>query len=229
MTLVGGPRRCTIPISGAKLLKTGQTTIYATGDDGDIQAGRDVDFFTLAVNNPFGNTYRFTGINGGYYDITTNAFYLSDGSAAVIATAFPESVMIDWNQYDGSTVLGYYTDLGQTSVGYQEQWATAVASCNAFSTVSYASGWRMGNRQEYATLMHDEAVGSPVNINWCFQYQPLGVTSLRFWTSTTFQQNPSLAYRVEGSGLFAFQDKTTATSMRIWPVRRFTVTGTTIL
>jgi hypothetical protein len=43
-------------LTSAKLMKTGQTTSYRTGDDGDLEVGRNVDFFTLAENNPFGNT-----------------------------------------------------------------------------------------------------------------------------------------------------------------------------
>ena len=51
---------------GATLMQTGQTTIFRTGDDADRRAeGRDVDFFTLPSNNPFGNTNRFTDELGG--------------------------------------------------------------------------------------------------------------------------------------------------------------------
>ena len=53
------------PRSTATLMKTGQTTSYRTGDDGDLEAGRNVDFTTLAENNPFGNTNRFTDELGG--------------------------------------------------------------------------------------------------------------------------------------------------------------------
>ena len=49
---------------GATLMKTGQTTSYRTGDDGDIEAGRATDFLTLEYNNPFGNTNRFTKTDG---------------------------------------------------------------------------------------------------------------------------------------------------------------------
>ncbi len=44
--------------------QTGQTTSYATGDDGNLQRGRLTDFFTLKTNNVFGNTHRFTDENG---------------------------------------------------------------------------------------------------------------------------------------------------------------------
>jgi hypothetical protein len=41
---------------GAMPLQSGQTTSYATNDDGDLQRGRLVDFNTLPYNNGFGNT-----------------------------------------------------------------------------------------------------------------------------------------------------------------------------
>jgi hypothetical protein len=59
--------------STATLMKTGQTTSYRTGDDGDLEAGRDTDFFTLDAA-PLHNdgsatlnttTNRFTDTLGG--------------------------------------------------------------------------------------------------------------------------------------------------------------------
>lgn len=46
-------------------LKTGQTTSYRTGDDGDLEKGRLPSFTTLTCDNPFGNTNRFTDELGG--------------------------------------------------------------------------------------------------------------------------------------------------------------------
>jgi hypothetical protein len=46
-------------------IKTGQTTSYTTGDDGDLERGNQVDFLTLTCNNSFGNTNRFTDDAGG--------------------------------------------------------------------------------------------------------------------------------------------------------------------
>lgn len=40
--------------------RSGQTTSYATGDDGDLENGRGAAFDTLSCNNLFGNTNRFT-------------------------------------------------------------------------------------------------------------------------------------------------------------------------
>jgi len=51
-------------IQRIETIKTGQTTSFATGDDGDREDGRAVDFFTLNCNNSFGNTNRFTDKDG---------------------------------------------------------------------------------------------------------------------------------------------------------------------
>jgi len=45
-------------------MKTGQTVSFDPFDDGATELGRGVDFFTLDCNNSFGNTNRFTDING---------------------------------------------------------------------------------------------------------------------------------------------------------------------
>lgn len=47
-------------------LRTGQTTIYRTGDDGNLLMGIGASFSTLADNNIFGNTSRFTDENGHF-------------------------------------------------------------------------------------------------------------------------------------------------------------------
>jgi len=79
-------------------LQTGQTTSYATGDDGDLKHGRLTDFFTLKTNNIFGNTHRFTDENG--------------------AQTYSSNYVIDH-----ATGLGWCTSLQSTS-----NWATAIAS-----------------------------------------------------------------------------------------------------
>jgi hypothetical protein len=108
---------------GATLMKTGQTTSYATGDDGDIEAGRATSFLVLPSNNPFGNTNRFTDELGGQ--------------------TYTKNIVIDWSTYNGNNVLGYKRTL-QTSAN----WATAIASCLAVSISPFTSGWRMSNITE---------------------------------------------------------------------------------
>lgn len=111
------------PPVGATLMKTGQTTSYRTGDDGDIEAGRATNFNTLASNNPFGNTNRFTDELG--------------------SQTYTKNIVIDWSTYNGNTVLGYKRTL-QTSA----TWNNAIDSCLLVSITPYTSGWRMTNINE---------------------------------------------------------------------------------
>jgi len=86
--------------STAQLMKTGQTTSYRTGDDGDLERGRNVSFFLLAENNVFGNTNRFTDELGGQ--------------------TYTKNIVIDWSTYDGSTVLGWRRTRSSSN------WASAI-------------------------------------------------------------------------------------------------------
>ena len=112
---------------GAKLMKTNQTTSYATGDDGDLQEGRDVDFFTLPSNNPFGTTARFSDELGG--------------------SSYANRIVIDWSTYNGAEVLGYY----QVRQG-ADVWDDAVTNALALSIGTFTSGWRLTNFKELLNL-----------------------------------------------------------------------------
>lgn len=201
MTLVGGPRRCSIPISGAKLLKTGQTTSYVAGDDGDIQAGRDVDFFTLAVNNPFGNTNRFTDELGG--------------------STYTNNIVIDWSTYDGAEVLGYYKAFETLGTS---PWLSALSNSSGLSVGSYSSGWRLANRREGFNLVNDGSGSNSV-----LNYTPFSIsTSIYIWLSTTRSDGAPAAimlYTLFGQTVVS---RNKAESHYYLPVRNFTVTGTTL-
>ncbi len=125
----------------AKLMKTGQTTSYRTGDDGDIEAGREVDFFTLAENNPFGNTNRFTDELGGQ--------------------TYANNIVIDWSTYDGSTVLGIYRIYLDTAT-----WDQLIDNCLALSVGTFTTGWRMWNVNECVNFINAETTFNyaPLNI-----------------------------------------------------------------
>lgn len=125
----GGAAPTPAPV-GATLMKTGQTTSYRTGDDGDIEAGRATSFTVLASNNPFGNTNRFTDELGG--------------------TTYTNRIRIDWSTYNGSTVLGYY----QLSTPILQTWAQAIDWGLALSVGTFTSGWRLPNINELMNLMN---------------------------------------------------------------------------
>jgi hypothetical protein len=116
---------------GATLMKTGQTTSYRTGDDGDLEAGRATDFFTLASNNPFGSTARFTDELGG--------------------STYANDWVIDWSTYNGATVLGYYR-VKQAAL----DWDDAIDS--ALGTFGTFSGCRLPNRNELNNLVNMETL-----------------------------------------------------------------------
>jgi hypothetical protein len=126
----------------AQLMKTGQTTSYATGDDGDLEAGRSVNFTTLAENNPFGNTNRFTSTTGNQ--------------------TYTNNIVIDWSTYNGSTVLGYRRTTSSST------WGGAISGSLAVSIAPFTSGWRLPNSRELINIMNNELVFqydySPFNI-----------------------------------------------------------------
>jgi hypothetical protein len=117
---------------GAKLLKTGQTTSYRTGDDGNLETGRETSFTVLSANNPFGNTNRFTSELG--------------------TQTYTNNIVIDWSTYDGATVNGYYRVI--TSV----TWNNAIDQSLALSVGTFTSGWRLINRVELLSLHNAELV-----------------------------------------------------------------------
>jgi hypothetical protein len=185
--------------STAKLMKTGQTTSYRTGDDGDLEAGRNVDFTTLAENNPFGNANRFTDELGG--------------------STYTNNIVIDWSTYDGSTVLGWR----RTTNGVDITWNNAIDGALTVSIGTFTTGWRLPNIYELFLLnIMDSLRGlnyPPFNNN----------TNEIFWSSTTSHPTTTQAYAINNATKISTGTaKTTASGQRYIPCRTFTVTGTTL-
>ena len=196
----GGAAPTPAPV-GATLMKTGQTTSFRTGDDGDLEAGRATSFTTLASNNPFGNTNRFTDELGG--------------------TTYTNNIVIDWSTYDGATVLG----ISRVAIATGQTWNTAIDNSLSYSVGSFTSGWRLANVREIFNLLNFEnTAGNLLN------YSPLNLssTSRLYWSSTTIIGATTLAYALNNLGLTTQQAKTSTTFFTYFPVRTFTVTGTTL-
>ena len=154
----------TAPV-GAKPLKTNQTTSFTTGDDGDTQRGRAVGLLTLASNNPFGNTNRFTYLDG--------------------TQTYTVGIVLDWTTYDGSEVLGY--DIANISIS--TTWATHSTQVIAQTLGGY-SGWRMSNAFE---LMNLANFASGNNSMISFNYSPLSIPDgVPIHTSTTGERADGL-------------------------------------
>lgn len=196
----GGPT----PV-GATLLKTGQTTSYATNDDKDLEAGREVDFFTLSVNNPFGNTNRFTDELGG--------------------TTYTNNIVIDWSTYDTvtGTVLGYYRTLltGAT-------WVNQVSNAASVSIGSYTTGWRLTNHNEFSNIyvMTDNVFAGRFD---GLNYAPFNISIGNYlWTSTSRDASFAVAHLLNPYGSFGVTILNKGNSYQAIACRTFTVTGTTL-
>jgi hypothetical protein len=188
----------------AQLMKTGQTVSYRTGDDGDLERGRNVSFTTLAENNPFGNTNRFTDELGGQ--------------------TYTKNIVIDWSTYNGSIVLGWRRTLAPSS---NYTWNQSIDDCLLVSISPFTSGWRLPNRIEAISILNNSiATGRLLN------YSPFNISSeFKFWVSTTLPNATTRAYYYNLSGLTGLEDsslKSNNTDFRHIPCRTFTVTGTTL-
>lgn len=191
----------TPPPVGATLMKTGQTTSYRTGDDGDLEAGRATSFTVLASNNPFGNTNRFTDELGGQ--------------------TYTNNIVIDWSTYNGSTVLG----LSREVIATGKTWDVSIDECLAYSVGSFTSGWRLANIRELFNLLN-YFNGS----NGLLNYSPLNlITPAKiYWSSNTNLASTTQAYVLNNIGNVAPIAKISTTACTYFPVRTFTVTGTTL-
>ena len=190
---------------GATLMKTGQTTSYATNDDGDLQAGRATDFFTLSTNNPFGNTNRFTDELGGQ--------------------TYSNDIVIDWSTYNtvAGTVLGYYRTLLSSAA-----WSTQVANCAAVSIGSYTTGWRLTNHNEFSNIyaMTDNVFAGRFD---GLNYAPFSISIGNYlWTSTSRDANFAVGHLLNPFGSFGVNILNKGNSYQAIACRTFTVTGTTL-
>lgn len=144
----------------AQLMKTGQTVSQVTGDDGDLERGRNVSFTTLAENNPFGNTNRFTSTTGNQ--------------------TYTNTIIIDWSTFDGNTVLGWSNTLRGGTLNTINQDITASLS---LSIGGYTTGWRTPNAIELMSLAN---YSFSTNV---LQYSPFNFGGVQLNTSTRVQTN----------------------------------------
>jgi hypothetical protein len=203
-----------IPTGGtnsAPLMKTGQTTSYRTGDDGDIQAGRDVDWYTLDFVNFFGHSWRFTGITGGYQD-TSNVIRDKFGVITSSALAFPSDIVLDWSTYNSQTgeVLGYR----RVSIGNFNR-NNGIDACLVYSVGAFTSGWRMINKKELENIIRE-------NQSQLLSNPPFNLSSTTLWTST--DRLAGFAYRFASANTtpyFVTSDLTLVTTT--FPTRTFNI------
>jgi hypothetical protein len=183
----------------AKIIKTGQSVSYRTGDDGDLQEGRLLTFTMLESNNPFGNDKRFTDELG--------------------TLVYANNIVIDWSTYNGTEVLGYKRTLSATTVN----WNNAIDGALAVSIGSFTTGWRLPNINELLNICnYENGSGSYANL---INYFPFNITG-DLWSSTSlYTLGGSFSWTITPTNM-TYQG--TGTSIKYIAVRNFTVTGTTL-
>jgi len=183
----------------AQLMKTGQTTSYRTGDDGDLERGRNVSFTVLAENNVFGNTNRFTDELGGQ--------------------TYTNNIVIDWSTYNGNTVLGWR----RTQNGVGISWNNAIDGALVISIGTFTTGWRLPNIAELFSITNFLESVTALN------YTPFNLGSFTLWSSTSLKTPSTDQAYILNTGTTTIQNNLkTNTSQRYIPCRTFTVTGTTL-
>jgi len=195
----------TINHSTATLMKTGQTTSYRTGDDGDLEAGRATDFTTLDAAP--------LHTNGAATLNTTTARFTDTAGGSTYANDW----VLDWSTWDGSTILGYYRVI---QGGAAANWNTAID--NSLGTFGGYSGCRLPNVKEMYNIM-DNGTNPSTN------YTPFSHASTAYWTSTTTANSTTSALRIGSTGATAQQTTKTTASYSYIPVRTFSLSTSNVL
>jgi hypothetical protein len=182
----------------AQLMKTGQTTSYRTGDDGDLEAGRNVSFTVLAENNVFGNTNRFTDELG--------------------TQTYTKNIVIDWSTYNGSTVLGF-----RRTITTSTTWNQAIDGALLVSIAPFTSGWRLPNIREFDNLVNYSTLRSMLYP----PFDSIFSGNQTLWSSTTNPATTTNAFTFQNNFGFTRQEPKVNAQNYI-PCRTFTVTGTTL-
>jgi hypothetical protein len=187
--------------STATLMKTGQTVSYRTGDDGDLEAGRNVSFTVLAENNVFGNTNRFTDELGGQ--------------------TYTNNIVIDWSTYDGATVLGWKRTALTAGIIV---WTAAIDAALAVSIGTFTTGWRLPNINELYSI---KQIKNTINVLNYSPFNLIPAISGALWSSTKEAGSTTNSLRLITTG-GTVDSQGAATSANYIPCRTFTVTGTTL-
>lgn len=171
---------------GAQPLRTGQTTSYETGDDGDLEKGFGASRLLLptGVTNVHGNQNRFTNSQGGSTYVTGGAYIAYYGQDHATGLGW----WLCYNPNGGTLGMVSTSASGEFSEddGSTENWNDLNGSSGIIATINSGDGrggftdWRLPNIGELITLVNWSLFPNTKN------YPPFNSSGLRdCWSSTT--------------------------------------------
>ena len=196
--------------STATLMKTGQTTSYRTGDDGDLEAGRATDFLTLDAAPLH---------NDGTATINTTTARFTD---TLGGSTYANDIILDWSTWNGSTLLGWYRVINVSNV----TWNTAIDNCLAVTVGAFTTGWRLPNRAEIFNIcLHEGAT-----LNLPLNYTPFNISlATVFYTSTTQAATTTNCFTLTNNSNVTLGVSTKTGNGRYFPVRTFSLSLLNVL
>jgi len=188
-------------------IPTGQVSVYATYDDAWMTINRPDTYlptsgiliglqlykvWRLTTNNTFNNNFRYTGLNGAYWDPDTSLYYIADGtSTTTFASAFPDYYVID-----------HYTGLAWIALASASNvtWTTALSDCIALTTSGF-NDWMLPNVNHLVSIMDLSYVYPLGNSTYPTANVPFhNVSNGTKWTSTTIENTNTRAYVITPTG-----------------------------
>jgi hypothetical protein len=205
------PDAAATPRSTATLMRTGQTTVYRTGDDADTSSeGRDTDFFTLD-SAPLHNNGAAT------INTTINRFTDELGGQT-----YANDIVLDWSTWNGSTLLGY----SRVNIATGNNWEQAIDNSLTYSLGTFTSNWRLSNIKEIINILNYQNTRTTL-----LDYAPLNLSSSGrvYWSSTTIVGTTTAVYSFSNTGLIVQQTKTSSAFFTYIPVRTFSLSTSNVL
>jgi hypothetical protein len=167
---------------------------------GDIEFGRDDSFSVLSWTNPFGDTNRFTDVDG--------------------LQVYGNAVVIDWTTYDVAIgeVTGYLTSLNNIlDYPLGQSWNNWMANAPYTTSDGLTTGFKMVNWNQLMSLLNQS---NPSLLNYPpFNYF-VSSSGQRIIHSTTSAAITGNIIELTGA-TFAFVAKTTARGTMLY--RQFTL------
>jgi len=168
--------------------KSGATTSYVAGDDGDLQEGAGASFTTLEANqlNVFGTTDRFTDELGG--------------------TTYAKDIVIDHSTFNilsgthGGARAYYRVLYSGVNMDFSGGVPTAISACQGTSITGFTIGWEMVNAPQIFSLIDHENAGTANGLNYSPFNHVINSSANTIWTCTI--SGASNAIRLNTNSIF---------------------------